>query len=174
MNKKEHLPLLGVGPFYVVSIVALTALATFFRNSDYFRSGYLSKLKPLFFCAAFIFIVLGLYLWIGAVLVDKLSKSIKSDFLLTSGVYSVVRNPIYTAFLCLTSGVLCLLCNLYFLLLPFVYWLFLTILMRLTEEKWLAAKYGTEYLNYCKKVNRCWPKLWRLFLELCNFISQKK
>lgn len=174
MRKKEHLPLLGVGPFYVVSIVAATALVIVFRHNKYVRLGYQPQLKPLFFFCAFIFIMLGLYLWTRAVLVDKLSKSIRNDFLLTSGVYSVVRNPIYTAFLCVTSGILCLLSNFYYLLLPLVYWLLLTILMRLTEEKWLREKYGAAYLDYCQKVNRCWPKPWQLFLELCNFISQQK
>ena len=26
-----------------------------------------------------------------------------------------------------------------------------------TEEKWLSELYGQEYLDYCKKVNRCIP-----------------
>lgn len=36
----------------------------------------------------------------------------------------------------------------------------MTVLMKNTEEKWLYALYGQEYLDYCKRVNRCipWPK----------------
>lgn len=33
----------------------------------------------------------------------------------------------------------------------------MTILMKETEEKWLAKLYGQEYRDYCKKVNRCLP-----------------
>lgn len=29
--------------------------------------------------------------------------------------------------------------------------------MKHTEEKWLAALYGREYADYCKRVNRCIP-----------------
>ena len=47
--------------------------------------------------------------------------------------------------------------NLYLLIMPFVYWILLTIMMINTEEKWLRKKYGEEYTNYCKRVNRCIP-----------------
>ena len=43
------------------------------------------------------------------------------------------------------------------LLLPFLYWGFMTIFMKLTEEKWLYNLYGEECAAYCKKVNRCIP-----------------
>lgn len=33
----------------------------------------------------------------------------------------------------------------------------MTVLMKGTEEKWLLKLYGTEYSNYCKRVNRCIP-----------------
>ena len=32
-------------------------------------------------------------------------------------------------------------------------------LMKATEEKWLSDLYGSEYGEYCKRVNRCWPWL---------------
>ena len=47
--------------------------------------------------------------------------------------------------------------DLFFLILPFAYWLFLTILLKNTEEKWLRELYGKEYEEYCRRVNRCWP-----------------
>lgn len=47
--------------------------------------------------------------------------------------------------------------NLYLLILPFLYWILLTVFMINTEEKWLLKVYGEEYKNYCKKVNRCIP-----------------
>ena len=30
-------------------------------------------------------------------------------------------------------------------------------LLKNTEEKWLEELYGQEYIDYCKKVNRCIP-----------------
>lgn len=43
------------------------------------------------------------------------------------------------------------------LILPFLYWFFMTILMKNTEEKWLYELYGEEYKEYCRRVNRCIP-----------------
>jgi len=31
----------------------------------------------------------------------------------------------------------------------------MTIFLIYTEEKWLKDLYGQEYIEYCKKVNRC-------------------
>ena len=47
--------------------------------------------------------------------------------------------------------------NLWLLILPVLYWLFLTVLMKCTEEKWLKNLYGMEYEEYCRRVNRCIP-----------------
>ena len=38
----------------------------------------------------------------------------------------------------------------------FFYWIFMTVLMKCTEEKWLKNLYGREY---CRRVKRCIP--WR-------------
>lgn len=166
MQKQTNLPLYGVGPFYVITIGAITALAVVLRKTSFFRNGYLSSIKLLFGVIGIACIVLGIYLWIRAVLIDQLQKSIQQDYLLTSGIYSVVRNPVYAAFLFLTSGILFMLSNLYFLILPIIYWLFLTVLMKQTEEKWLLAKYGVVYLNYCKQVNRCLPNIYELLKRI--------
>ncbi|MBQ8996005.1 MAG: isoprenylcysteine carboxylmethyltransferase family protein, partial [Oscillospiraceae bacterium] len=75
------------------------------------------------------------------------------------GAYAWVRNPIYSAFMILCTGVILILGNLYFLILPLIFWIFMTILMKHTEEVWLKDLYGKEYEDYCKRVNRCWPWL---------------
>ena len=47
--------------------------------------------------------------------------------------------------------------NYILLILPFIYWVILTILMKNTEEKWLKNEFGTEYEIYLKEVNRVIP-----------------
>ena len=90
---------------------------------------------------------------------SRIGENIRRNNLVQTGVYAYVRNPVYSAFLMICSGVLLLEGNLWLLILPIIFWLCLTILMKNTEEKWLAALYGEEYSNYCKRVNRCipWP-----------------
>lgn len=57
--------------------------------------------------------------------------------------------PIYVAVILALSGL--------GLGLPAVYWLFLTVLMKHTEERWLLERFGREYEDYCRRVNRCIP-----------------
>ena len=155
--KRKHLPLYGVGPLYVTAIAVLTAAGVLASHLGLLDSGKFPVIRlPLAILGA-LFILGGVALWRAAVLRDKISEGIVQNRLVTTGVYSVVRNPIYTAFLLACTGALLLANNLWLLLLPPAYWLFLTLLMRATEEKWLKEQYGREYEDYCKRVNRCLP-----------------
>ena len=96
-------------------------------------------------------------LWVYAVLIQKIDLDIKKSNLVTQGAYSIVRNPIYSAFLMIFTGGLIIAHNIYLLILPVVFYISLTILMKWTEEKWLLEKFGYDYVKYCKKVNRIIP-----------------
>ncbi|WP_113672145.1 methyltransferase family protein [Vallitalea guaymasensis] len=68
----------------------------------------------------------------------------------------LVRNPIYSAFAIVFTGILCLYNNLLLLIFPFTYWLLLSIIVK-KEEIILEKIFGKEYLIYKSKVNRCIP-----------------
>ena len=104
---------------------------------------------------------MGIYLWLQAVIVEKINKSVKEKKLITSGIYSLVRNPVYSAFIFIFTGILLPTANYFLLILPFFFWAFLTILMKNTEEKWLKNEFGKEYEIYLKKVNRVIPRIRR-------------
>lgn len=104
-----------------------------------------------------VLILVGIILWIKSVIFQKISEEIKSGHLVTCGIYSIVRNPIYSAFTFIFTGILLIASNLYLLIIPFIFWLYLTILLKFTEEKWLKEKFGEEYILYCKRVNRVIP-----------------
>ena len=76
---------------------------------------------------------------------------------MTTGIYGLVRNPILSGHLLVNTGVLLWAFNWFLIILPFLYWLYLTVLLRATEEKWLQALYGREYTEYKKLVNLCIP-----------------
>lgn len=90
-------------------------------------------------------------------------KKVRKEHLLsfrtfcTTGIYSVVRNPIYSGLVLNCTGVLLIAHNVWLLILPFIFWIALTILMKCSEEKWLLKLYGDQYVEYCKRVNRCIP-----------------
>lgn len=154
--KNKKMPLFGVGPFYVIVICAISFFGIIFTRFKGVNLSYEFLNIPLIFLGI-ISIILGVFIWIKAVFSSEIQKNIKLGKLVTKGVYAYVRNPIYSAFFLFTLGVILLERNLYLFCIPLFNWLFLTILMKYTEEKWLYEKFGDEYKEYCKKVNRCIP-----------------
>ncbi|MCM1334781.1 MAG: isoprenylcysteine carboxylmethyltransferase family protein [Bacteroides sp.] len=157
MKNKEHLPMYGVGPIYVGAILLLTVAAVILGQSEPLKAGRVDALKLPFFVIGVLSIAYGIVLWCGAVLRSGIDDGITENKLVTSGVYSLCRNPIYSAFMLVCTGALFISGNVFFLPLFFVFWGFMTILMKNTEEKWLGELYGEEYHDYCKRVNRCIP-----------------
>ena len=157
MKKQDHLPIYGVGPLYVYAIAALTAAAVWMRNRPVFSSGKLRTLHAPLLVMGIGFIAAGAALWIYAVPISKIDDGIKENRLVTTGAYALVRNPIYSAAMLACTGVILIIGNAWFFILPLVFWLFMTVLMKATEEKWLRNLYGKEYEDYCRQVNRCWP-----------------
>lgn len=157
MKKSDHLPIYGVGPLYVAVIAALTLAAFLLRNLPVLSSGQVKGMRALFLVLGVLLILSGIALWIYAVLISKIDDSIKENRLVATGAYALVRNPIYSAAMIACTGVILIIGNAWFLPLPLLYWLFMTVLMKATEEKWLKNLYGQEYEDYCRRVNRCWP-----------------
>ena len=155
--KKNTLPVFGVGPVYAVSCLLLTAFGLFLKKKGFLNGGDLPGLKSVAMIIGGLLIFIGVALWIYAVIIQRISREISSGNLVTTGIYSIVRNPIYLAFLCVCTGILVTAHNVYLLIFPVVSYIFLTILMKQTEEKWLLEKFGTEYAEYCKHVNRVIP-----------------
>ena len=154
---KRNLPMYGVGPLYVFIILVTTIIFIVLSHFNCIPSYNIKKLTIPLMIMGIILIVLSVYMWYVAVIKNKVDKYISKGKLLTTGIYSYTRNPIYSAFTILSLGLILIANNYYLLILPFAYWLFLTILMILTEEKWLKEKFGKEYEEYKKKVNRCIP-----------------
>lgn len=159
MKNKEHLPLMGVGPIYVIIIIALTVIGITLSAVDILNIGKYDILKLPFAILGVLLAALGVFMWFSANFSSKLDDNIKSNNLVTTGVYAWVRNPIYSAFLLMCTGAILIANNIILLLLPLLYWIFMTVLMKNTEEKWLQELYGQEYTEYCQRVNRCIP--WR-------------
>ncbi|MBR2703710.1 MAG: isoprenylcysteine carboxylmethyltransferase family protein [Oscillospiraceae bacterium] len=157
MKKQDHLPVYGVGPIYVCVIAVLTLAAFLMRKLPAFASGRTEELHVPLLILGSVFILSGVALWVFAVPVSKIDDGIRENRLVTSGAYALVRNPIYSAAMIACTGVILTAGNAWFFVLPLLYWLFMTVLVKATEEKWLRALYGAEYEDYCRRVNRCWP-----------------
>lgn len=159
MKENKHLSVLGVGPLYVISILILTIIALILNQLNVVYK--IKVLNNFLIILAIISILIAISLWVSAVLFSKVRTKIKENTLVTTGVYSIVRNPIYSAFLFLFTGILLFTRNLYLLIFPIIFWIYLTYLLKETEEKWLKDKFKEEYQKYMKKVNRIIPNIFK-------------
>ena len=147
----------GAGPLYGAVVVLLTAAGVALTQTGRMPVIEYGRFYIPLAIAGAALLIAGACLWYSAVFCVRIDDHIKSNTLVTIGVYAWVRNPIYSAFLLACTGTLLLADNLWLLVLPPIYWLYLTILMKCTEEKWLAALHGQAYAAYCRRVNRCIP-----------------
>ena len=155
--EKGHLPILGVGPLYVVTIILMTIISITLSATGIIPVITFANFQWIFILIGILCSIIGITLWLKAVIIDRLDAHIIKNELVTTGVYAYVRNPVYSAFMFVCTGVLLIYGNLVLLVLPIIYWGFMTVLMKLTEEKWLEDLYGKEYVQYRQRVNRCIP-----------------
>lgn len=156
-EKKDHLLVLGVGPAYVITITVLTVACITLSKLGILPYLRIRATIAVMHSVGTAFLIVGIWLWVSAAIKEKIREKIIANQLVTSGVYALVRNPIYSAFAFVMSAAALISSNLYLIPLPLVFWLLLTVMVQATEEKWLLAQFGDEYKEYCKRVNRCIP-----------------
>ena len=157
MKEKRHLPLLGVGPVIVAFQVLITVIGLIASYRGYFDAGEIEWLNIPLKIVGVGLMVFGFFLNYSAKHKSKLFEMVAENKLITTGVYSIVRNPVYSAVLLACTGAVCISNNLILFCIPVICWVYMTVFLKLTEEKWLTDLYGQEYIEYCKKVNRCIP-----------------
>ena len=111
MKKSKTLPIYGVGPIYVISCLILTIIALILNC--YKIIPVLKFLDLFMIILGILFIIIGAILWLSAVLLTQIDRKIKEGKLITTGIYSIVRNPIYSAFLFIFIGIIFLVNNIY-------------------------------------------------------------
>jgi len=157
MKKKEHLPVFGIGPFLVagMAIVAAAAIAVFYY---WLKLGTLSGFPAVSLRVIGIALILaGLIVWFIGAIRSEMDDHIKENRLKTDGIYACVRNPMYSGWWMLITGISLMWHNIFLIPVIFINWGIMTVVLKATEEKWLRELYGQEYEDYCKRVNRCIP-----------------
>ncbi len=144
-EKFFRLPLV-VQKLYVVLIIVPILSVSFFN-------------QPRFSIVAEISIIIGLGLVIGALMIwgtaflkiGVIPSVREKTNLVTSGIYGIVRNPIYTGLILASSGFVILFKGWFALVYEALVIVLFSILC-LVEEKGLKADYGNEYSDYQAKV----------------------
>ena len=156
-NNNKHLPLFGVGPLIVFGQVLITAIAIGLTYVFDVNFASFDILEIPFIVIGILFIMFGFYLDLSAKYKSKLFKNVEENKLITDGVYAYTRNPVYSGGFLICVGAVFIANNLLLFIVPVVCWIYMTIFLIKTEEVWLKDLYGQDYIEYCKKVNRCIP-----------------
>lgn len=85
---------------------------------------------------------------------------LRADHLNSTGIYSVVRNPLYIGNFFMFSGIVIVFANIYAVVMFTVFLVGQYYFIVLSEENYLKGKYGKKYKEYCSGVRRIIPKLW--------------
>ena len=157
VKEGQKLPPFGIGPYLIYSMVFLSILCIVLF-AYVFQIGTVTGASAwVFRIIGVILVLLGSFIWYKGALGSDMDKNISENRLCTTGIYAWVRNPMYSGIWIALSGVGFIWHNLFLLPLILIDWLFITIVLKNTEEKWLLKLYGREYSEYKKSVNRCIP-----------------
>jgi protein-S-isoprenylcysteine O-methyltransferase Ste14 len=113
----------------------------------------------------FVFVVIGEFIriwanaWAGSE--TRTTGGVGGTFLIVSGPYAYVRNPLYIGNVIIYFG-LGIMSNAvfpYLQIIALAYFLFQYYAIVKEEESFLKTKFGDHYNDYCQKVNRFLPKL---------------
>ena len=157
MKEGQKLPLFGVGPYIVYGMAAVNLIGVILFEYV-FKIGILAAPWILIFrMIGVLLIVAGIAVWFIGAMRSDMDDSITENRLQTKGIYSWVRNPMYSGCWIALSGGLLMWHNVWLLMFPVIDWMIMTVALINTEEKWLLDLYGDEYAEYKKHVNRCIP-----------------
>lgn len=116
-------------------------------------------------------IALGLLITIGGQLIRGLTIGLAyivrggkggkpyAEGLVTEGIFSHCRNPLYVGNIMMLLGVGILANSLFYVAVMIPIFLFIYQAIVLAEENFLRGKFGPGFDEYCKHVNRWWPNL---------------
>ena len=88
----------------------------------------------------------------------KINKALKTNHLVTTGLFSLVRNPMYVAHLFFLIPGVCLLTDNATTLVSVICGMIAFNILIPVEEKCLEENFGSEYINYKNRVRRLAPR----------------
>jgi protein-S-isoprenylcysteine O-methyltransferase Ste14 len=82
---------------------------------------------------------------------------LRADALNTTGIYAIVRNPLYIGNFLMFTGLVLVFSNVFAVLVFAVFLILQYYFIILSEENFLKEKYGEPYEAYCRQVRRAMP-----------------
>ncbi len=96
---------------------------------------------------------------IGLVYIKRggMNRRLYAESLVTQGIFAHSRNPLYLGNFLIITGVAIASNSILFLTIGLPFFLFAYLCIIAAEENFLEGKFGPEYCEYCKRVNRIIP-----------------
>ena len=156
-DKHQKMPTYGAAPYLYISMLVLN-LTGFLLSQSVLQSGLLTGgFRDLFYLVGFFLMIIAARIqWLSGVK-SFISTSIQTSELKTTGIYARTRNPIYFSWWLCGIGITLTMHNVWLLILIPIQWVLLTVVIRMTDEKWLYELHGEAYKDYCARVNRWIP-----------------
>ena len=85
-EKKDHLPVLGVGPAYVIAITVLTVVCITLSKLGILPYLRIRATVGVMHAVGTAFLIVGIWLWVSAAIKEKLREKIIANQLVTTGV----------------------------------------------------------------------------------------
>lgn len=151
----EKMTIWGVGPKLAVLSFAYSIIPILLtsRYPELFIVSFIPTW--VFKAAGIILLAAGIPLW--AISVLTIIKGFKEGVPCTQGVYSIVRHPLYSAFIVfIVPGILMFFRSWILITIPFAAYVIFKRLIR-KEEDWLEEQFGEDYLRYKSKVHAILP-----------------
>ena len=153
-KKHQKIPTYGAAPYLFITMLVLNLTGLLLSQSVLQSRLLKGGFKDLFYLIGFLLMVVAARL---SGVKSFISTSIQTSELKTTGIYARTRNPIYFSWWLSGIGITLTLHNMWLLILIPIQWVLLTVVIRITDEKWLYELHGEAYKEYCARVNRWIP-----------------
>lgn len=87
---KKHLPIFGVGPYLISSILLITLFALIATYLKLIPVYNIDPINAFFVILGVLLIVIGVVFWLLGVIKSGMDKSIKNNDLVTTGIYGYI------------------------------------------------------------------------------------
>lgn len=154
MNQKK-MSIFGIGPMLAIFTMIYASLM-YFMAKIIGEAGIITKVPDIAIYAISSFLlIIGIPFFV--ISAKTLLKGFPEGKLMTDGVYSIVRNPLYSSFICFIVPALVILTKSILIMTTpiFMYFLFKVLIKK--EEEDLEHVFGKEYSNYKDTVGSVIP-----------------
>ena len=143
VNESQKLPMFGIGPYLILGIGIITLIGMILSGT-FLKGGILyGSWIILFRIIAIFLMIVGIFVWYKGAFGSNMDESITENILMTKGIYSWVRNPMYSGWWIFMIGLILMFHNAWLLIIPVINWGIMTVVLMNTEEKWLLDLYSS-------------------------------